>query len=129
MPQNLRRAIAMAAWLRAQGLDDAETAKATSALLPAAFRTEGFATTLFLQGRQGTEAEYDRDKASRRMLATLARARIPHVGMLEAFREHLRRTGISGYFEFDQHWNAAGHALAAELIAQALERQALLPAR
>ena len=67
--------------------------------------------------------------ASRRMLAALARARIPHVGLLEPFRANLRRTGVPGYFDFDQHWNAAGHALAAELIAQALERQALLAAR
>lgn len=86
-----------------------------------------FSDTLFFQNRSGTEAEYDRDVASRRIVDALARARIPHLALLEPFRAHLAATGVSGYFDLDQHWNAAGHALAADLIADWLEARGVVP--
>jgi hypothetical protein len=54
LPDHLRRAVAMAAWLRALGLEDAATVKAAAELLPPAFRTpEDFATTLLLLRNPG----------------------------------------------------------------------------
>ena len=83
--------------------------------------------TLFFQNRPGADADYDRDAASRRIVGALERARIPHLALLEPFRAHLQATGVSGYFDLDQHWNDAGHALAADLIAAWLEARGLVP--
>jgi hypothetical protein len=88
---------------------------------------ERFSATLFFQSRPGTEAQYDMGRASRTMVGALERAHIAHLSLLEPFRAHLQATGVSGYFEFDQHWNAAGHALAAEVIARGLREQGLVP--
>src|SRR5262249_33940379 len=76
----------------------------------------------------GAIADYDADRANRRVLGVLARAHVAHIGLVDSFRAHVQATGGSGYFDFDEHWNAAGHALAAELIADGLRAQGLVPA-
>jgi len=57
LPLHLREAIAMAAWLRAQGLDDAATVKEAAPLLPQPLRAAGegtgFPVTLALLRNQG----------------------------------------------------------------------------
>src|SRR5262249_20303716 len=63
---------------------------------------------------------FDREKAYRLTTRFLMHRRIPHVGLLPAFRDHLSATGEDGYYRWDPHWNAAGHALAAERIEQGL---------
>jgi hypothetical protein len=58
LPQHLRSAIAMAAWLRAQGLEDSAAAKTASALLPLPLQKEvgdgmGFPVTLAILRNEG----------------------------------------------------------------------------
>jgi hypothetical protein len=59
LPAHLRQAVAMAAWLRAQGLGDAATVKAAATMLPQPMRASGgdtgFATTLLLLRNPGLQ--------------------------------------------------------------------------
>lgn len=63
LPAHLRQAVAMAAWLRAQGLGDAATVKSTAAMLPQPLRTPGadtgFAATLLLLRNPGLRPYLD----------------------------------------------------------------------
>lgn len=84
---------------------------------------------LWLLSARRPASDYDVDKANRIITTFLARQDIPTVPLLEGFRAHLRATGRAGYFDWDPHWNAEGHALAAELIAPGLRAQGLVPVR
>jgi len=68
----------------------------------------------------------DRDKPNRLITRFLARRGIPTIELLPAFRERFP-DGTPGFFPFNIHWAPPGHELAAEVIAEGVERQALLP--
>jgi hypothetical protein len=70
---------------------------------------------------------YDQDKAYRLITRFLRRRRIPSIPLRDAFREQLRVTGKDGYYPRDPHWDAAGHGLAAEVIARELVALGLVP--
>lgn len=71
--------------------------------------------------------DHDQTKAYRLITGFLQRHGIPHIPLLDGFREHLRVTGVDGYHPWDPHWNAVGHALAAELIGRGLDDLQLIP--
>lgn len=52
---------------------------------------------------------------------------LPYVSLLEPLRAHLATTGDSGYFGWNTHWTASGHAVAADAIAKFLQDAALFP--
>jgi hypothetical protein len=78
-------------------------------------------------GEHGVEADYDRDKPTRRMAGLLDRLGIPRVTLLEPFREHFGVRGTAGYFVSDFHFQTDGHAFAAEVIERELVTQGLVP--
>lgn len=53
----------------------------------------------------------------------------PVLDLVPGFREAYRKTGRRYHYRHDKHWNAAGHRLAAELLAGLLADRGLLPAR
>jgi len=63
LPEHLREAVAMAAWLRALGLEDAATVKTTTAMLPAPLRSAGdgtgFPVTLALLRNPGVKPYFE----------------------------------------------------------------------
>jgi len=52
---------------------------------------------------------------------------IDYIDLLPGFRSAYREEGLPLHHESDRHWNAAGHALAAEIVARSLETRGLLP--
>jgi lysophospholipase L1-like esterase len=56
----------------------------------------------------------------------LAQHDIPLIDLLPHFQRRMREPG-AGIFASDAHWNATGHALAADRVAQELEARGLLP--
>ena len=78
--------------------------------------------------RQGRARDrFDMDKSYRMITRFLRREHIPFVPLLEAFRAHLRDTGVDGYFQWDPHWTVVGHTLAADVIVRGLEDLQLVP--
>ena len=65
--------------------------------------------------------------ANRRLAAILDQLGVPLIDLLPAFRERLAEGEVL-YRPSDRHWNARGHALAADLVLAELDRHALLPA-
>ena len=65
-------------------------------------------------------ADLDPDKPNRLVTSFLARRGIPVISLLEPFRERFGADGTPGFFQFDIHWAPAGHALAADVIAERL---------
>jgi len=43
------------------------------------------------------------------------------MSLVPALRAHRERTGRSGYYEWDAHWDAEGHAVVAEALAPFVE--------
>ena len=84
---------------------------------------------LFFAKQAKARARYDRDRPTRTITQFLERRHIPYVLLLPAFRAHLAATGDDGYFAWDPHWTAAGHALAAGVITEWLEAEELVPPR
>jgi hypothetical protein len=54
---------------------------------------------------------------------------VPLVDLLPVFQEESRAGGRALFTMGDAHWNAAGHALAADTVAAVIDRLDLLPAR
>ena len=69
------------------------------------------------------EEEYALDKPNRRLAAAAAEHGIPFLDLSPAF---LAAAVTETLFHRDSHWNAAGHALAADTIAEFLRRQSWL---
>ncbi len=69
------------------------------------------------------EEEYALDKPNRRLAAAAADHGIPFLDLSPAF---LAAAVTETLFHRDSHWNAAGHALAADTIAEFLHRQSWL---
>ena len=67
----------------------------------------------------------DRDKPDRLIRRFLARRGIATIPLLPAFRE--RFSAGPGFYWWNMHWAPLGHAYAAEIIADEIERQRLLP--
>jgi oligoribonuclease NrnB/cAMP/cGMP phosphodiesterase (DHH superfamily) len=63
----------------------------------------------------------------RLMLDFCAAERLRCLDLTPTFRQRAAQ-GEQLYFRLDGHWNAAGHALAADLIYEYLAAQGLLPA-
>ena len=61
-----------------------------------------------------------------RLSRILTELDIEQISLLPAFRRVMREDGIDLY-QSDLHWNAAGHALAAESVVSELMRQGFLP--
>jgi lysophospholipase L1-like esterase len=68
--------------------------------------------------RGGNRADYDPDLPSRRLREFLAGAGVPAVDLLEEFRA--RQASEPVYRPQDTHWNAAGCAIAADRVVEAL---------
>lgn len=68
--------------------------------------------------RKGNRADYDPDLPSRRLRELLADAEVPAVDLLAAFRA--RQASEPVYRAQDTHWNAAGCAIAADRVMEAL---------
>ncbi len=68
-------------------------------------------------------AALDRERPTRTVLDRLAARHIPALSLLEPFRAADERL----YFEIDGHFNAAGHRLTAETLAEWLHAAGLLP--
>ena len=74
-------------------------------------------------------ADLDPDKPNRLITRFLARRGIATIPLLDAFRARFGRDGSPGFYEWDVHWTAAGHALAAEVAARGLVELGLVPDR
>jgi hypothetical protein len=73
---------------------------------------------------------FDFELPDRRLRALAAAHGMRYLGLMPAFLEHHRRTGIylHGFgSSIDGHWNAAGHRLAAEVIFRFLKEERLVP--
>jgi lysophospholipase L1-like esterase len=68
-------------------------------------------------------ADLDRERPTRMILDLLAQGAIPALDLLEPFRA----ADEPLFFEIDGHFNAAGHALTAELLATWLHDEAMIP--
>jgi lysophospholipase L1-like esterase len=81
-----------------------------------------------LAGRDGgRRAGLERYQPSKQLEEIAERTRTPFVDLLSAFQRAHNRSGAQPlYFERDQHWTAAGHAFAAERIAEFLRSNDLL---
>jgi hypothetical protein len=60
-----------------------------------------------------------------RMTAFARGEGLPAIDLLPAFVAHRKQTGEPLYHRYDRHWNAAGHALAAEVLHAELARLGL----
>jgi hypothetical protein len=69
----------------------------------------------------------DADRPNRLVTAFLARRGIPAIPLLDAFRARFAADATPGYFRWDIHWTADGHALAAATIERGLRRHGLVP--
>jgi hypothetical protein len=67
-------------------------------------------------------ADLDRERPTRMILDLLAQGAIPALDLLEPFRA----ADEPLYFEIDGHFNAAGHALTAELLEEWLREEGLI---
>jgi lysophospholipase L1-like esterase len=74
-------------------------------------------------------ADLDPDKPNRLIARFLARRGIPTIPLLDAFRARFGRDGSPGFHAWDIHWTAAGHALAAEIVARRLDELGVVPLR
>jgi len=63
---------------------------------------------------------WDLDKPNQIMRRFLAEQGIPHLEMLEEFRQQAAETERPLYYPKDGHWNVEGHHLAGELLAENL---------
>ncbi|HXI02354.1 MAG TPA: hypothetical protein VNI57_04185, partial [Candidatus Saccharimonadales bacterium] len=54
---------------------------------------------------------------------------VPVLDLVPGFREAYRETGQRYHYRQDKHWNAAGHRLAADLLAGLLAGRGMLPSR
>lgn len=80
-----------------------------------------------LRPRLADPSQLDVERPTRLMLDFCAAERLRCLDLTPAFRQHAAQ-GEQLYFRIDGHWNAAGHALAANLIYDYLAAQGLLPA-
>jgi hypothetical protein len=71
----------------------------------------------------------DADRPHERILQILARSGIPTISLLEEFRHTFGPNASPGFFNWDVHWTAEGHALAGQVVARDLLRLGLLPPR
>src|SRR5262249_11078667 len=85
------------------------------------------ASRLSLTKLQQERGHLDPDKPFRLITAWLRHRGIPYVPVLQRLREHLQATGNDGYYAWDTHWNAEGHAVAAQAIDQELVELGLVP--
>ena len=69
----------------------------------------------------------DRDKPDRVIRRFLARREIATIPLLPAFRDRFSAGGPALFYWLNMHWAPAGHALAAETIADEIARLGLLP--
>lgn len=71
----------------------------------------------------------DFDSMPRALSSIVAEEDIPFLDLGPGFREYANRTGQYTYFTgaLEAHWNAAGHRVAAALVAEALVRQGAAP--
>lgn len=68
------------------------------------------------------------DALSRRLDATARRLGVPHLDLQPAFQPRVDADGLFAYyFEADYHWTPAGHRVAADAVADFLQRSDLLP--
>jgi hypothetical protein len=70
---------------------------------------------------------WDVEKPNRLITGFLARRGIATIPLLEVFRSYYRTTKSSGFYEWDVHWSANGHELAANAIARDLRALGLVP--
>lgn len=71
--------------------------------------------------------EFDRDAPDRRLARAAAEHDFHYLNLEPALRASAEQGKGPFYLERDLHWNAAGHALAAEALIEYLERNGLVP--
>ena len=64
---------------------------------------------------------WDYEYPYRRLGDLLASEGVPWMSLVPALRAHRARTGRSGYYEWDAHWDAEGHTVVAEALAPFVE--------
>jgi hypothetical protein len=69
---------------------------------------------------------WDLDKPNRILTAFLDASGIAYIDLLPEFRRRAASSELEYYLPLDNHWNEAGHELAAELISDMLLRAAEL---
>ena len=93
------------------------------AMIPAQFQVH---ETYWRERLERTPAMWDMtwelDKPNRILTAFLDTNGIAHIDLLPEFRRRAATVEQEFYFVLDNHWNEAGHELAAELISDELLR-------
>jgi lysophospholipase L1-like esterase len=86
-----------------------------------------FRSRLYLTKLGHESVNLDTEKPYRLITAWLRRREIPYVPIIPRLRAHVEATGNDGYYAWDPHWNAEGHAVAAEALSQGLVELGLVP--
>jgi len=112
---------------RTDSVTRANGARLALALLPLQVQLSDSAFHEFVAQAGARAAEMPLEKPQRLVLATALRIGAPAVDLLPAFRARTARDTTSLYMIGDGHWNAAGHRLAAETVAEGLLRAGVIP--
>jgi len=117
------------AWTRTRLLlralaDDASRDGARFAVVYVPARLEAAERTWHLTClRYGWDGTADREQVRRRMKAVAETEGVPLLDLTEALRRADRGLLGGAYYEYDPHWNAKGHAIAASEVARFLETE------
>jgi hypothetical protein len=74
-----------------------------------------------LIGPKGDASEFNADQPDRRLRALADDVAVPYVDLLPSMRQATEQAGALLYYPRDGHWTAAGHAMAASIVAEALD--------
>jgi len=98
------------------------------AIIPDVMQVEDDLLQVAIAARGGSFGDGDYLRPQRTLTAWAEERGVPVLDHLPAFREGYAETGESLYLFGDSHWNAAGHALAAQGLAELLAAELDAPA-
>jgi len=107
-------------------LATAHDARIAIVLIPMEEQLTDARARAFLDTHGVDPADVDIDAPQRRLRAWGRRDGVEVIDLLEPFRAEQRAGGPDLYLEDDGHWNERGHALAAEVLADALIERRLM---